>query len=259
MASCDHDPRVDFFLTVRLKAWRTSLFRIGILCFLLALAPNCATQRIIGNEFVHQNKGYSFALPGGDWTIDQEAWRDERDFGYIFVTKRPKSRFVRNPRSLRGAKRGDLDIRTLPEKKVEKLLLNMDVGFRNKTHAGKILVGTILEGSLIKFLKGNFIKTDSDLPENLIAGYMERLRDFYPPQNVDPVVVTVRNLAQSGQAYRMEWVEEREFRVLVGISIYKEFLFISLKMNEKAPAANIEEALKTLDRLVESVVILAVE
>lgn len=233
----------------------TSLFRVGVLCFLLVLAPNCATQRIFGNEFVQSSKGYSFVLPGGDWTIDQEAWRNERDFGYILVKKRPKSRFIRNPRSLRGGKREDLDIRTLPEKKVEKLLLNMDTGFRHKTHAGQILVGTILEGSLIKFLKGNFAKTDSDLPENLIAGYMERLRDFYPPPEADPAGVTVRTLTQSGQAYRMEWVEDQEFRVLVGISLYKEFLFIALHMKQKAPAADIEEGLNTLDRLVESVVI----
>lgn len=37
----------------------------------------------------------------------------------------------------------------------------------------KLLVGVISEGCLIKFLKGKLIRTDNDLPENLIADYTE--------------------------------------------------------------------------------------
>lgn len=243
----------------RIRLGQTAIFKFGVLCFLLVQAPNCVTQRIVGNEFIQTSKGYSFVLPEGNWEKDDEAWRSERDFGYIFARKIPRSRFVRNRRSLSGANRENLNIRTRTERKVEKLLLDMDVGFRHKTHTGKILVGTIIEGSLAKFIKGNFKKTDSELPENLIAGYMKRLRGFYSPKIADPVVIRVRPLPRAGQAYRMEWVEDREFRVLYGLPLYKEFLFISLRVNEKAKASEIEEGLKTLNQLVESIVITATQ
>ena len=233
----------------------TSLAKAGILCFSLVFAPNCATQKIVGNEFIHEVKGYSFVLPGMDWEIDSEAWRNERDFGYILVRKRPKSRIIKKNRNRSGSNTNDLEIRPLPVEEYEKLLLDMDAGFRHKTHAGKILVGTILERDLIKFLKADFVKTDSDLPENLIAGYMERLRDFYPPYVADPSVVTFRTLPQSGPMYRMQWVAGQGLRILYGVSLNREFLFISLEMNRKAPASAIEAGLKTLDQLVESIVI----
>ena len=235
----------------------TSLFKIAMLCFLLALAPNCVTQRIVGNEFVHDNKGYAFFLPGVDWEVDKEAWRFERDFGYNIVSRENKTRFVRRPRTRIGTQQDNLNIQTIPEKKVEKLLLDMDMGFRHKTHASEILIGTILEGSLIKFIKGNFAKNDIDLPKNLIAGYMERLQGFYSRQSAGPAAVTVKTLAQSRRAYRVEWVEGQDLRVLYGISLYKEFLFMSLQVNLKSSAEEIAKGLKTLDQLVESVVIMA--
>ncbi len=249
----DHNFLEDITSMVR----STSLFKIAMLCFLLALAPGCVAQRIVGNEFVHDNKGYAFFLPGVDWEIDEEAWRNERDFGYIIVSKKNKSRVVRKSRTPSGTQPDNLNIRLVPEKKVEKLLLDMDLGFRHKTHASEILVGTIIEGSLIKFIKGNFAKNDIDLPESLIAGYMERLQGFYFSLDATPAAVTVRTLAQSRRAYRMEWVEGQNLRVLYGISLHKEFLFFSLQMNLKLPAEEIEEGLKTLDQLVESVVITA--
>jgi len=255
MTSFDHDFLEDLSSKVRSRA--TALFKIAMLCFLLALASNCVTERIVGNQFVHDNKGYAFILPGVDWEIDAEAWRYERDFGYIIVTKKPKKRFFRSFRNRNGTQSDDLNVRLLPEKKVEKLILNMDLGFRHKIHAGEILIGTIIEGSLIKFVKGNFAKNDIDLPRNLIAGYMERLRGFYSPQGIEPANVTVRTLDRSRRAYRVEWIEGQDLRVLYGMSLYKEYLFISLQVNKKTPAEEIEEGLKTLDQLVESVVIMA--
>ncbi len=236
-----------------------SRVRLGALFFLWMLISNCATQKIIGNEFVHSNKGYAFVLPGADWEVDGDAWRYERDFGYLLVREKPRPKSIRRSPSRNGPKPNDLDIRPLPGKKIEKLLLDMDTGFRHKTHAGKILVGTIVEGNLIKFIKGNFTKTDSDLPKNLIRGYMERLRWFYPPQEAEPQDVTVRTLAQSGQAYRMQWIEGRDIRIMYGISLYKEILLISLKVDREAPRSAVEEGSKALDRLVESVRVLTAE
>ena len=253
MTSFNHDSLTDLASMVR----STSLFKIAMLCFLLALAPNCVTQRIVGNKFVHDYKGYAFVLPGVDWEIDEEAWRYERDFGYIIVSKKPKRRLARSFRNRDGTQPDDLNIRLVPEKKVEKLLLNMDLGFRHKTHAGEILIGTIIEGSLIKFVKGNFAKNDIDLPKNLIAGYMERLQGFYSRQSAGPAAVTVKTLAQSRRAYRVEWVEGQDLRVLYGISLYKEFLFISLQANLKSSAEEVAKGVKTLVQLVESVVVMA--
>jgi hypothetical protein len=255
MTFFDHDFLEDFSSMERSRA--TSLFKVAMLCFLLILAPNCVKQRIVGNQFVHDNKGYAFLLPEVDWEIDEEAWRYERDFGYIIVSKKPKTRSVRKSRTPSGTQPDDLNIRLVPAKKIKKLLLDMDSGFRHKTRASEILVGTIIEGSLIKFIKGNFPKNDVDLPQNLIAGYMKRLQGFYSPLDAKPAAVTVRTLAQSRRAYRMEWVEGQDLRVLYGISLYKEFLFISLQVNLKSSAEEIEEGLKTLDQLVESVVITA--
>ena len=257
MTPINRDFRMSFPL--KMRGVLPALTKIAALGFLLMLVSNCATQKIVGNEFVHRHKGYAFVLPAVDWEIDQDAWRDERDFGYILVKSRPKSRFVRKSRDRSNPKRNELDIRPVPAKKIEKLLLDMDVGFRHKTHAGTIRVGTIIEGRLIKFIKGNFPKTDSDLPENLIRGYMERLRDFYPPRNVDPKKVTVRTLAQSGQVFRMEWIEGQDLRILYGVSLYKEFLFMSFKVDREATLSVIEAGSNALDQLVESVVIPAVE
>jgi len=55
----------------------------------------------------------------------------------------------------------------------------------------------------------------------------------------------------------MEWVEEQELRILYGVSLYREFLFIALRMNRKAPVFIIEEGVNTLDKLMESLVIRA--
>jgi hypothetical protein len=257
MAPINRDSRMSFPLQMR--GALPALIKVAALVFLLVLVSNCATQKIVGNEFVHSHKGYAFALPAVDWEIDEDAWRDERDFGYILVKSRPKTRLVRKPRDRSNPKRNELEFRPVPKKKIEKLLLDMDVGFRHKTHAGTLRVGTIIEGRLIKFIKGNFPKTDSDLPENLIRGYMERLRDFYPPRNVDPKEVTARTLAQPGQVYRMEWIEGRDLRILYGVSLYKEFLFMSFNVDREATPSVIEEGSNALDQLVESVVISAVK
>lgn len=244
---------------LKMRGVLLALIKIAILGFLLILVSNCATQKIVGNEFVHRHKGYAFALPAVDWEIDEDAWRDERDFGYIFIKSRPTSRFVRKSRDSSNPKRKELDIRPVPAKKIEKLLLDMDVGFRHKTHAGTIRVGTIIEGRLIKFIKGNFAKTDSELPENLIRGYMERLWDFYPPRNAEPKKVTARTLVQSGQVFRMEWIEGQDLRILYGVSLYKEFLFMSFKVDREATLSVIEAGSNALDQLVESVVLSVVK
>lgn len=251
MQSFDHDSRMDLSSMVRLRTGRVSLFKIGVLCLSWVLASNCASQRIVGNEFVQESKGYSFVLPGIDWAVDEDAWLYERDFGYLLVKGKPEKRIL-NTRDRRGSNTGDLEIRPAPGEEYEVLLLNMDAGFRHKAHASKILVGTILEGDLIKFLKGDFIKTDSDLPDNLIAGYMEHLQGFYPPQVTDPAAITVRTLPKRGQAYRMEWVSGEGRRILYGIPLYKEFLFLTLQVNRNAPASVVEEGSKALDQMVES-------
>ncbi|VAX28736.1 hypothetical protein MNBD_NITROSPINAE05-685 [hydrothermal vent metagenome] len=245
------------FLTAKFKGVLSTLIKTGVLGFVLAQTLSCVPNRIVGTEFVHDNKGYAFTLPGGGWEVDPDAWRDERDFGYILVKSRLKSRFVRKPRNSNTQNREQLDIRFVPEKKTEKLLLHMDVGFRHKTRPGNILIGTISEGRLIKFVKGNFATTHSELPENLIRGYMERLWDFYPPEKTGRALVTVRTLARSGQVHRMEWIEGPDKFILYGFSLYKEFLFLAFKVDREAPLPAIEEGAKVLKRLVESVVVTA--
>ena len=244
-------------MTAKFKGALPALIKTGVLGFVLAQTLNCAPNRIVGTEFVHDNKGYAFTLPGGGWEVDPDAWRDERDFGYILVKSRPKSRFARRPRDLNARKRQELDIRFAPERKIEKLLLHMDVGFRHKSHPGNILIGTISEGRLIKFIKGNFAKTDSELPENLIAGYMKRLRGFYPPEKTGQALVTVRALARSGQVHQMEWIEGSDKFILYGFSLYREVLFLAFKVNRGAPLPAVAEGAKVLRRLVESVVVTA--
>jgi hypothetical protein len=239
----------------KFKGALPALIKTGVLGFVLAQTLNCISNRIVGTEFVHDNKGYAFTLPGGGWEVDPDAWRDERDFGYILVKSRPKSRFVRKSRNLSIRKREERDIRFVPEKEIEKLLLYMDVGFRHKTHPGNILIGTISEGRLIKFVQGNFAKTHSELPEDLIRGYMKRLWDFYPPEKRGEALVTVKTLARSGQVHRMEWIEGSDKFILYGLSLYKEFLFLAFKVDRGMPLPAIEEGTKVLKQLVESVVV----
>ena len=81
MPPFNHDSRMRFPLKMRLKKVRPALIKIGVLGFFLMLVSNCATQRMIGNEFIHSNKGYAFVLPGVDWEIDQDAWRNLYCYG----------------------------------------------------------------------------------------------------------------------------------------------------------------------------------
>jgi len=127
-------------LPIRFETRGISLSMVGILFFSLILAPSCATQRISGNEFVHETKGYTFVLPGVDWEVDEEAWRNERDFGYVLVRERSKPKFRRYNGNQSGSEPNDFVVRSLPEEEVEKLLLDMDVGFRHKTQMSEPVI-----------------------------------------------------------------------------------------------------------------------
>jgi hypothetical protein len=55
----------------------------------------------------------------------------------------------------------------------------------------------------------------------------------------------------------MERIEGWDLRILYGVSLYKEFLFMAFKVDRQAPRSVIEEGSNALDQLVESVVITA--
>jgi hypothetical protein len=229
----------------------TSWVWAGVLLLFLLGTQSCATQKIAEGRFVYETKGYAFTLPPADWEIDKDAWVYEREFGHVVVKKR-ESKYVlrRNRRNPQDA--NDIQIRPRRSKTIKKLILDMDVGFQHKTQPMQLLIGTISEGNLIKFLKGGFIKTDSDLPENLIAGYLQRLQLFYPPRQ--PALITSRNLLHAGLAHRLEWHDEQGIRVLYGIALTREYLLISLQADKKTSPADLKVGLQDLDRLVEACV-----
>jgi len=239
------------FVEVPIRLRRGRSFKLGILCLFLVLAQSCATAKIVDGTFVHESKGYSFILPGADWAIDKDAWVHENEFGYL-VVKKQRSRYVVRRNRNKTEPGNDIEIRLLPPKTYEKLILDMDIGFQHKNQPMKILIGTISEGDLIKFLKGNFLKTDSDLPENLIAGYMERIQFFHPPQQ--PALITSRKLSHAGQANRLKWDDGRQLRVLYGIALVRKYLFVLLQADKQTPASEFQEGLQALDELVEAIV-----
>ena len=223
--------------------------RAGILLFFLLATQSCATHKIAEGRFAHEAKGYAFILPTADWTIDKDAWVYEREFGYVVVKER-ESRYV-----LRNNQKNSLDdieIRPRLPKTHEKLILAMDIGFQHKTRPMQLLVGTILEGNLIKFLKGGFIKTDSDLPENLIAGYLQHLQFFYSSQQ--PALITSRKLPHAGLTHRLEWDDGQNIRVLYGIALTREYLFVVLRADTTISKSDLKVGLQDLDRLVEACV-----
>ena len=243
------DFRSSCFLHMRGRRPQAHLIELGILCLFLVLTQSCATAKIEDGTFVQESKGYSFILPGADWAIDKDAWVHEDEFGYVLVKKK-KSRYILRRNRRNQTPRNEIEIRFRPPKTYEKLILDMDIGFQHKNRPMKILIGTISVGGLIKFLKGNFLKTDSDLPENLIAGYMERIQFFHPPRQ--PVLITSRKLPHAGQANRLEWDDGRQLRVLYGIALTRKYLFFLLQADKKTPASDFQKGLQALDGLVET-------
>jgi hypothetical protein len=229
----------------------TSWVWAGVLLLFLLGTQSCATQKIAEGRFVHETKGYAFTLPPADWTIDKDAWVYEREFGHV-VVKKHRSRYVlrRNRRNPQDA--NDIQIRPRRPKTIKKLILDMDVGFQHKTQPMQLLIGTISEGNLIKFLKGGFIKTDSDLPENLIAGYFQRWQNFYSSKRT--ALITSTELPQAGRADRLEWDDGQDIRVMYGIALNRNFLFFSLQADKETSAADLKVGLQDLDRLVEACV-----
>lgn len=227
------------------------LVKAGMLLFFLIGTQSCATQKIVEGRFVHETKGYAFILPPADWAIDKDSWAYEWEFGYVVVKKR-RSRYVllRKPRGTETE--NELEVLRRPPKKIHKLILDMDIGFQYKTRPMRLLVGTISAGDLIKFLKGNFIKTDSDLPENLIAGYLQQLQLFYSSQQ--PASVTSRKLPHAGMAYRLEWDDGQDICVLYGIALARKYLFVALKADKAISKSDLKEGLQDLDWLVETCV-----
>lgn len=228
-----------------------SLVRAGLLLLILLGAQSCVTQKIAEGRFVHETKGYAFILPPADWAIDKDAWVYERKFGHVIVKKR-RSRYVLRRNRSNQQDGSDIQIRPRLPKIIKKLILDVDIGFQHTTRPMRLLVGTISEGDLIKYLKGGFIKTDSDLPANLITGYLQRLQFFYSAQQT--ALITSRKLPHAGRAYRLEWDDGQDIRVLYGIALTREYLFISLQADKKTSPADLEVGLQDLDRLVEACV-----
>lgn len=227
--------------------------RAGILLFLLLSATSCATQRIADGRFVHESKGYAFNLPAAGWVIDKDAWVHEQEFGRVFV-KKQQSRYVmrRNQRSTEAGTA--IEIRPRRPKIHEKVILDMDIGFRHETRPMQLLIGTISAGDLIRFLKGGSLKADSDLPENLIAGYLQHLQFFNSSQR--QALITSRKLPQAGRAYRSEWEDGEGIRVLYGIALTRAYLFIALRADKTVSKSDLNEGLQDLDELVEACVLL---
>ena len=223
----------------------------GVLCFVLIMTAGCAVPRIQDGKFLEETKGYAFDLPGAEWEIDKDAWVYEREFGEVFI-EIPGSKYVLRDRRRRNDPDEDLDLRPRREKKEKRLILDMDIGFKHKTQAMKLLVGTISEDYLIKFLKGKFVLTDSDLPENLVAGYMERLLFLYPTRQ--PGSITSQSLPNTGTVDRLQWNEEGNLRVIYGIALSREYLFISLLTEEGLPVSEFNKGVQALDQWIHSFV-----
>ncbi|GJL78644.1 MAG: hypothetical protein NPINA01_16330 [Nitrospinaceae bacterium] len=224
--------------------------RAGVFVFLLVGAQGCATSKITDGTFVQAAKSYSFSVPEVGWQKDKDAWVYERELGHVIIKKHRSRYALERSNRQRTNNRDDIEIRPRPPKTYEKLIWDLDVGFQHPTQPMQILVGTIPESDLIKFLKGKFIKTDSDLPDNLLAGYMERLQFLHPPDR--PAQITTKNLPSPKMAKRLEWADGKYFRALYGVALHREYLFVLLRANQKVPVREWEEGTQTLDRLIET-------
>jgi len=229
------------------------MVKVGLqLLFLIGL-QNCVTQKISAGRFVQEAKGYTFIVPSGDWAVDKDAWIYERAFGNVTVKDSgTRYRIILRGNRNQPAQGSNFDIRPLPRIDHERLIFNLDIGFQHRTQPIKLLIGTISEGDVIKFLKGNLIKTDSDLPKNLVAGYFQRLVHFY--SSPEPASITSRKLLHAGPATRLEWNDGEDIRVLYGIALNREYLFFSLQAENKIRSEDLEVGRQALDALVESCV-----
>ncbi len=234
---------------------RTSIWVLAW-CATLVLFSNCATQRIAGDTFIEASKGYQFVIPGPDWPVDEDAWVYERDFGYLLVKKKPR-RAYRRTVDEKGNPIEDLDVLpSLPPKILEKLIFDMDIGFRHKTHDMILLAATAWERELLDLLKEGGIKTDSDFQNNLIKAYFERFPDFHRPKTARRPVITIENFPRIGEVPGLKWTGADAVWAMRGIRLDHEFLFFLLRVDKETPAAVLAEGMQALNEIVATIVLL---
>ena len=242
------------------STWSSRNSCVGLLqvlmpCLALVFLQGCATtQKIAGDTFIEEGKGYRFVLPGKGWEIDEDAWTYQRDFGYLLLLSRP-GLVSRRTGKEKKQQEEELDIRPLARKFYEKQIFHMDIGFRHTTHGMKLLAATVWEGDLLDLLKERQVKTDSDIGQNLVRAYMERFADFHPPRTFGEPVITESAFAGLGEVSHLQWTGADDFWGLYGIRINREFLFFMFRADKNISATALQEGMQALDRLVETTVV----
>ncbi|MFQ5445076.1 MAG: hypothetical protein ACE5EK_10720, partial [Nitrospinales bacterium] len=151
------------------KSSQKRFFVIPLLLFCQTLF-GCATGKIVGNQYINENRGFEFTLPGGQWQVDNNAWTRARDFGYITYWTREE---VEHYPEIR--KDGTVDIEKVytPPKLKEKYPFKVEIGFRHQTSPMNIVWASITEGDLLRHQLWGKPHALIGSKENLIVRYFE--------------------------------------------------------------------------------------
>ena len=227
-----------------------SLSRWLMWCSLL-FSLGCASPHLVDSEFVEEYRGYRFALPGGEWPLDPEAWSYAEEFGFRLVPVPPTQRYRRESwdRKVNDINRYRRPILKFPE---EKQLFEVDVGFTHRSEKMKILVASTAKSELVALLRRWKFETMSEVPEDLIRAYLEIFPQFHSVSVSEGTQPTQRSFSQLGKLHRLEFQTARETLLLYGMPLKRDVLLFQLRADKGVAPSLWQEGVQTLEDLIGS-------
>lgn len=222
-------------------------FEVILLLLLGQTLLGCATGKIVGNQFINENSGFEFTLPGGEWRVDKSAWTRARDFGYITYWTREEVEYYPQIR-----KDGTVDIEKvfIPPKLKEKALFRVEIGFRHQTSPMNIVWASITEGDLLRHQLWGKPHSLIGSKENLIVRYFELFLVYRGYQKDPSFKIDTEPVPGLGNLLRMKAKTAQYQYTMYGMVIKDRLLFVLLQGETAVPQAVFAKGEETLDWMV---------
>ncbi|MFQ5443424.1 MAG: hypothetical protein ACE5EK_02285 [Nitrospinales bacterium] len=211
-------------------------FSILILSLLVFFLQMYAMENFGGNVLAGETKEHQLTPPSGNWEIYKDAWAHKRDFGFATYLERETMHYS-----------GDLEPIFNPSKLKEKILFDIETGFRHKTQNMRILVATIDEGKLIEYLESKTNKNIRGSGNNLISVYLDGFGGTYQTKTRTPAIRATRNFPALGEVGFLRTIVGSTSWAIYGAQFGKQYVFVALQADPGAPESVIAEGLKALE------------
>lgn len=227
-------------ISVRLNRKHSYKFFSILIFFLLAFFLQLyAMENSGGDVFAGETAGHSLTPPSGNWEIYKDAWAHKRDFGYATYLQRET-----------WGSSGDLEQIYSSPRVEEKILFDIETGFRHKTQKMRILIATIDEGKLIEYLE---LKTDKNIRgsgKSLISVYLDGFGGTYQTMPQTPAIRATRKFPNLGDVGFLRINGGSNSWAIYGVQFDKQYVFVALQADPGTPEAVMSEGLKALEETV---------